>query len=172
MRGKSSALPLTVNSRLRSIIESQVNKVTISSQFKTRLAIIRDGINGKSILRTAKDLNTTRKTVKTWRTRWNESINDLIEASQQNNSVNGKKDYEIVNLILEVLSDRYRPGTPKRITIDQEEQIRALACTRPSEHNIPMTNWTHAMLAHVAMIEGIVDTISSRYVGVILKKMK
>ncbi len=83
MRGKSSALPLTVNSRLRSIIESQVNKVTISSQFKTRLAIIRDGINGKSILRTAKDLNTTRKTVKTWRTRWNESINDLIEASQQ-----------------------------------------------------------------------------------------
>ncbi len=86
--------------------------------------------------------------------------------------MNGKKDYEIVNLILEVLSDRYRPGTPKRITIDQEEQIRALACTRPSEHNIPMTNWTHAMLAHVAMIEGIVDTISSRYVGVILKKMK
>ena len=72
--------------------------------------------------------------------------------------------------ILSYLEDAPRSGAPKIFTLAQTQQIVALACQKPTEHGIEMTTWTHEMLAHIAISKGIVDTISSRYVGILLKK--
>jgi len=172
MRGKAPALPLAVNKRLRKLIEKESKKVSISSRLKNRLNIIEDGINGIPINQTVKKMGLDYKTVKTWRTRWTESVKMLIELSENGHAGKPVMDYELVKKIEEILSDRNRSGTPKRITLEQEEQIRALACTDPKEHGIEMSNWTHEMLAHVAKAKSIVDKISGRYVGTILKKKK
>lgn len=172
MRGISTALPLTVNARLRTIIEKESQKVSLSHQLKRRLTFILDGINGKSIGLTVKELRTSRDTVNRWRKRWNASIDELIRVSEQGISGRPLKEHELMGMIKEVLSDKPRIGAPKSITLDQEEQIRTLACTNPEEHGIPMSNWTHEMLAHVAKAKGIIENISSRYVGIILKKTK
>ncbi|TAG96581.1 MAG: helix-turn-helix domain-containing protein [Sphingobacteriales bacterium] len=68
------------------------------------------------------------------------------------------------------LDDLPRSGAPKRISLSQEQQIVALACEKPRDHGVEMTNWTHEMLARVAISKGILESISSRYVGEILKK--
>ena len=72
--------------------------------------------------------------------------------------------------IKEILSDIPRSEAPKRITLAQEQQIVGLACEKPEDHDIQMDNWTREMLAHVSKAIKIVDTISPRYVGTILKK--
>lgn len=170
MRGrfKADVLPLTVNTRLLKIIEKQITNGSIPQRLHRRLLIIQNGIRGKIVSHTSRDLNTSRPTIRRWQNRWRESVNDLIEASQNQEL----QDYEIFQLISEILTDLQRPGTPEQITFEQKEQIRALACTNPIDHGIEMTVWTHEMLAHVAMAKNVVDTISSRYVGTILKKTK
>jgi len=172
MRGKAPASPLTVNERLSHIIERLSNKTTISSRLKKRVIIIRDGINGKSKYSTTKELKIDWYTVCKWRARWEESISMLIEASEQGISGKTLADYELINIIKDILSDKPRTGKPKRITLAQEEQIRALACTKPTEHGIQVNNWTHEMLTLVVKAKGIVDKISVRSVGNILKKTK
>ena len=84
----------------------------------------------------------------------------------------GVSDRELLSKMLEILSDLPRSGHPKRITLEQEQQIVAVACRKPKEFGIAMTQWNREMLAHVAMAEGIVDQISPRYVSEILKKKR
>ena len=172
MREQKTTLPLTVNKRVRQLIEKECSKTTISARKKQRLLIILDGINGKSKLRSSIDLSTTRVKIYRWRNRWEESVDKLIEASEKGISGKAMKDYELLKMIEDTLSDKPGRGTTKRITLEQEEQIRALACTKPTEHGIQMTNWTNEMLTQVAKAKGIVDKISVRSVGNILKKTK
>ncbi len=82
MRGKAPALPLAVNKRLRKLIEKESKKVSSSSRLKNRLNIIEYGINGKPINQTVKKMGMDYKTVKTWRSRWTESVKMLIELSE------------------------------------------------------------------------------------------
>ena len=172
MREQKTTLPLTVNKRLRELIEKESSKTTISARMKKRLLIILYGINGTSKLRTSKELSIERKTVKSWQKRWEESAEKLISASEKEILGKQLKDYEIMNMIKEILSDKPGRGRKKSITLEQEEQIRALACTKPTEHGIQMTNWTHEMLAQVAKAKRIVEEISASSVGKILKKKK
>ena len=45
-----------------------------------------------------------------------------------------------------------------------------MACKEPSDYGLPFTNWSHKLLADTVIKEKILDQISSRYVGIILKK--
>jgi putative transposase len=51
----------------------------------------------------------------------------------------------------------------------QKQQITALACRKPQDYGIPITQWNREMLAQVAMAQGIVETISPRYISELLK---
>ena len=68
------------------------------------------------------------------------------------------------------LSDAPRSGAPDRITAEQWCNIIALACEPPASYGLPVTNWTHKELAKEVVKQGIVDTISSSYLGHVLKK--
>lgn len=170
MRGTKSSLPLTVNSRLENLLKIEVKKTKIGWRYKQRLQIILQGIEGISKYRSRKILGVSRDVVNLWRSRWQDSICMLLKASEEDSTKDSLKDHELVKLLKSVLTDQPRSGTPKRITLSQEEQIVALACDSPQNHGVEMTNWTHEMLAHVAKASGIVKTISASHVRNILKK--
>ena len=177
MRGTPPALPLTVNSQIRNLVQGESRKVSLKESYKQRLIIILRGIEGKSKYSTAKELGIGWEKVHIWRNRWESEIEQLIAYSIMCESGRPAKKHEILARIKEILArikeilaDKPRSGTPKRITLSEEQQIVAIACDKPEDHNIPMTNWTHQMLAHVAKTKGIVDQISPRHVGNILKK--
>lgn len=72
--------------------------------------------------------------------------------------------------LLSHLRDLPRSGTRKRITLEEEQEIIALSTEKPKDYGVEISDWTHEMLATVAITKGIVAKISSRHVGNILKK--
>ncbi len=75
-----------------------------------------------------------------------------------------------LQVLLGQLKDNARSGTRKQISLQEQQQIVALASEKPADYGVEITCWTHEMLAKVAIGQGIVGKISSRHVGNILKK--
>lgn len=128
----------------------------------------------KLILAAAKDTNNTqlcvalqmsRTTVRLWRKRWEDSANRLMAAEAK--GLNAK---QLTQLIISVLQDRERPGTPATFSTEQVVQIVALACENPDKSGRPVSHSTPAELADEAVKRGIVEQISSRSVGRFLKR--
>ena len=59
----------------------------------------------------------------------------------------GISEKEFMTLVMDVLSDAQRPGTPATFTPEQIVQIIAVACEDPSESGRPITHWTPRELA-------------------------
>lgn len=168
-RGKPPAPPIPISSRQYQILEKEESKQTIAHQYKIRFGIILGASTGKSNSQLKRDLKISLNTVKRWRNRWTlawESLN-IYESGTNSKPT---KDYELLNRMKEILSDKPRSGTPKRITMSQEQQILALACEKPEKYGIAMTHWNRDMLAKVAIKQGVIEKVSPRYISVILKK--
>lgn len=171
MSNRVSKLPSSP--RTLKLLEKEQSRSSITMSHKLRVSIILNGIKGLSNYRSHRELGTTIPTVKKWRARWEACYEVLRKVENQglNGSEQTGKDHEILKQIKTILADQPRSGTPPRITLAQKEQIVALATQKPKDHAIYMTTWTHEMLAHVAMAQGIVESISKRYIGTLLKKM-
>jgi len=98
--------------------------------------------------------------VKRWRNRWCDFHEELCLITDES---------KLEQAILLLLKDLPRKGTPSKFTITQKNQIVALACDKPINHGIEMTDWTFEMLALVAQSKGIVDSISKSQVRLFLK---
>ena len=72
--------------------------------------------------------------------------------------------------VKERLQDNPRSGRPSEITPEQWCKIMALACEKPEDHGIPITNWSHSTLTREILKQGIVEKISQSHVGDFLKK--
>ena len=104
-----------------------------------------------------------------WKQRWQE--NSLALDELEGGIAGGEiKEKEVKEGILDILSDLPRSGAPARITMEQKNQIVALACEQPCKYGIPFTHWTLEALSKVALETSIVQTITAAYVGVILRK--
>jgi len=68
------------------------------------------------------------------------------------------------------LHDNPRSGRPSGISPEQWCQIMALACEKPENHGIPITNWSHSTLTKEVLKQGIVEKISQSHLGDFLKK--
>jgi len=143
------------------LIEKAASKQTISHQEKIRFSIILRASQGQSNSQVKRDLGISLNKVKRWRRRWETAWSNLntFEAGLEGQP---PKDYELLGRIRQILSDEPRSGTPKRITLSQEQQITALACEKPEQHGVMMTQWNREMLAQTAVKLGIVETISPR----------
>ena len=75
-----------------------------------------------------------------------------------------------VVLVEDRLKDRPRSGRPSEITAEQWCKIMALACEKPENHGVPITHWSLPSLTAEIIKQGIVDKISTTYVGTFLKK--
>ena len=71
--------------------------------------------------------------------------------------------------VAERLADAPKSGRPARITPEQICQIIALACEIPADSDRPISQWSARELADEIMRRGIVDRISPRHAGRVLK---
>ena len=62
---------------------------------------------------------------------------------------------------VDALGDAPRPGRPPVFTPVQVAQVKALACTPPADHDLPLSRWSCPDLARQAITAGICPTISS-----------
>ena len=114
--------------------------------FRARIILLL--AQGYNAPETARQLGTTRKTVRLWRRYW----------------------FERAELpVVERLQDAERPGAPATFTAEQWCQIIALACEPPDLSGRPISHWTPRELANEAVKRRIVERISTRQVGRFLK---
>lgn len=170
-RGKPPAPALPMTDRQYRILEQEADKRTTLRQYSERIPIVLQGSKGQNNSQIARELGISLNTVKSWRKRWESDYDSLVVFEK---GANGKEvsDFELLQEMLKRLDDLPRSGTPKRITLAQEQQIVALACEKPTDYGVEMTNWTLEMLAKVAIARCIIETISPQYVGKILKKVQ
>jgi len=163
----SPALPLTP--RQQSLLQHQLNKATVTKREAFRIQIILNGASGMSNEGSAKSLSTDVEPVKKWRTRWLQVYPELLVFEAGHNG-NPPSDPQLLKRLLSVFMDAPRSGRKAIITVEQKQQIVALACEKPSDYGLPYTKWTHDLLREKAIEKGIVEEISADYLGVILKK--
>jgi transposase len=60
----------------------------------------------------------------------------------------------------DALYPRYRGGRPPTFTLPQRQQIKRIALSRPSDHDLPFSTWSLAKLADFVVAEGVVEDIS------------
>ena len=171
-RGKPRAAAIPMSERHYRLLLSERAKRTALRQYSDRIDILLrctvfEGNQSNGQIH--RELGISYNTVKTWRERWRLSYPTLVSYELSKDG-NGVSDNALVAKMLSFLDDLPRMGAPKRITLEQEQQLVALACQKPEDFDIPITTWTHKMLAQVAVSQGIMPSISSRYVGAILKK--
>lgn len=167
-RGKP-ATAVALTTRQSSLLTKQRNKASVTVQQRNRIDIVLGASAGQSNLSLCQKLGVGRSTVTHWRKHWAASYQELC-TYEAGVAGQGVSDRELLIKMLDVLGDAPRSGAPVRISIAQKQQITALACRNPQDYGIPMTQWNRQVLAQVAIAQGIVDTISPRYVSELLKK--
>lgn len=167
-RGQAPAKAITMTKIQREFLKELASKHTTPQQVAKRSRILLFANQGKSNSEVKRMMGVSLNTVKQWRKRWESNQSSLTKYEQEVESGQASQ-LAYHRAMIGVLKDKPRPGTPKTISLSQEKQIVALACEKPIDFGIEMTTWTHEMLAHVAITKGIIESISSRQVGRILK---
>jgi putative transposase len=110
-----------------------------------------------------------RDTVRRWCQRWQRSQAELdrLEAENQAGTLS---DTMYRREIETILADAERPGAPATFTEEQKRQIIALATRKPEDEGVPVTHWSHELLAQTVVDKGIVKTISAAQIGRFLKE--
>ena len=135
-------------------LEKLVHRHNVGQQIALRGRIVLAAAEGKNHSEIARELKVTLATVRLWRGRWR----DLQPIALADLSVE------------ERLEDLPRPGAPARITAEQRCQIEALACEQPEDSERPISHWTGREIADEIMKRGIVEQISARHAGRLLKR--
>ncbi len=172
-RGKPPAAAIEMHERIYDLLYQESCKRTIQSHHRERINIILMASHiggGHANGHIERTLSLAYNTVKTWRNRWSIRYPSILTFEKGQDGT-GVSDTILLNHILSHLEDEPRPGAPKIFTTAQVQQISAIACQKPSEHGFELTNWSHGRIAQAAIAKGIVETISPRYVGILLKKM-
>ena len=139
--------PITLSPEHKHELERLVRAHSTPQHLALRARMAHDGLG---VTDTAQRLGVWRKTVSTWRTRWLKSPPEAPLAER--------------------LSDAPRPGAPATFTPEQICSIVALACEAPEASGPPLTHWSQNALAREAVRRGLVERISQRQVGRILKR--
>ena len=110
-----------------------------------------------------------RDTVGRWCERWQKSQSELdrLEAEYLAGTVSETKYRREIETLL---SDAQRPGAPATFTEAQKQQIIAMATRKPEDEGVPVTNWSHEILAQTVTEKGIVTSISAAQIGRFLKE--
>jgi len=123
-------------------------------QVALRARIVLAAAQGQSNARIAREVEVNVDTVRLWRDRWV-----------------GLQGIDLETLsVTERLQDAPRPGVTPKITAEQRCQIAALACEAPVKSGRPISQWTEREIADEVKARGIVEQISPRHAGRLLKK--
>jgi putative transposase len=148
--------PIELSDEAKQALEKIVKGYKTAQQIALRAKIILAANAGKNNSQIKSELGIETNTVRLWRNRWQ----------------------SLAALPLEVLSagerleDAPRAGAPARITAEQRCQIEQLACEKPEKAGVPISHWTNQEIATEIVRQGIVESISPRHAGRLLKRSR
>lgn len=135
-------------------LQRLIKRHSTSQQLVLRARIVLAAADGANNHQIARQLGVSLDMVRRWRERWialgAQSVEDLPVADR--------------------LRDAPRPGKPRTITPEQECRIIALACESPRDSERPISQWTGREIAEEIRRRGIVEEISARHAGRLLKR--
>lgn len=139
----------------RQELQRLVKRHLTPQQLVLRARIVLAAADGANNHRIARQLEVSIDMVRRWRERWIA----LGAASVEELPVE------------ERLTDAPRPGKPRTITPEQECRIIALACESPQDlAQRPISQWTGREIADEIERRGILESISPRHAGRLLKR--
>ena len=68
------------------------------------------------------------------------------------------------------LAPKYAGGRPPTFTLPQRREIKKVALSRPTDHDLPFSTWSLSKLAEFLVAEGVVDDISHEGLRVLLRE--
>ena len=68
------------------------------------------------------------------------------------------------------LAPRYAGGRPPTFTLPQRREIKKVALSRPTDHDLAFSTWSLSKLAEFLVAEGVVDDISHEGLRVLLRE--
>jgi hypothetical protein len=157
--------PITLTSRQDEVLTHLARRHAGAHRLVQRSQIILCAAAGGNNEEVARELDLVAKTVRTWRNRWLAAAPQLaaLEAAECSTT-------KLLHAIEATFADEPRSGTPVKFSAEAICSIIALACEPPAASGRPVTHWTPPELAAEAINRGIVETISSRTVGRVLKR--
>jgi transposase len=156
------ASPITLTPSQQLILEQIVRRPTSCQGLVKRVKLILAAAKGINNTQLSVALQTSRTTIRLWRKRW-EGAADRLRAAE----AKGLNDKQLAQLIISVVQDSERRGTPATFSTEQVVQIVALACERPSQSGRPVTHWTPAELADEAVKRGIVEEPEAGWIFIV-----
>ena len=140
---KPAAVPVALRACQRGTLKQRVRGHKTPHRDRLRAQIILLAARGQPNARIAAGLGITEDTVRKWRGRFAERG-------------------------LAGLTDRSRPGRPRRITALERAEVCALACQLPAATGVPLARWSCPELAAELASRGLVSSISASSVRRIL----
>jgi len=148
------ALAVELNDNEIESLTKLVKAYQTGQQLALRARIVLSAGQGQSNSAIARSLGVHLDTVRQWRRRWQQLQPIPLEELS----------------VPERLAELPRPGAPAQITADQRCQIEALACEQPEKSGRPISHWTHREIADELIQRKIVEDISPRHAGRLLKR--
>ncbi|KAB1916300.1 IS630 family transposase [Micromonospora sp. AMSO31t] len=68
------------------------------------------------------------------------------------------------------LYPKYAGGRPKTFTLPERREIKKIAKSKPTEHDLPFSTWSLTKLADFLVAEGVVDDISHEGLRILLRE--
>lgn len=105
-----------------------------------------------------------RDTVRRWCERWQacQAERDRLEAEHEAGLLRETMDRRE---LMHLLTDAPRSGAPATFPEEQKRQILAGAARHPEDEGVPVTHWSHDLLAQTVVNNGIVKAISPAQIG-------
>ena len=145
---------IVLTEKERNELERLVRAGTTGQQLATRARVVLLSAEGLSTSEVARQLRVHIDTARDWRAHWRGSAG--VQPAERS--------------VAERLADAPKSGRPARITPEQICQIIALACEIPADSDRPISQWSARELADEIIGRGIVDHISPRHAGRLLKR--
>ena len=147
----------------RRVLERITRRASGSQQQARRARAVLAAADGKNNAAAGRVAGMKRDAVRCWRERWQGSADALLAAELEGG------DHALEEVIVGILADDPRSGTPATFKPEQICQLMALACEPPEASGRPTSHWTARELAEEAVQRGIVASISASSVDRFLK---
>jgi transposase len=161
--------PLNVTPTQQKLLTTIVHRARSEQRLIKRARILLEYQESGSQVKVAAAEQVDRNTVAHWLKRWNQaraSLDFWEEEYEQKRITRKAYERELEKLI----GDEPRSGTRPTFTEAEKQQILAVAARPPEEEGVPVTHWTHQLLAQVVIRKKIVPRISASQVGRFLKE--
>jgi putative transposase len=159
---------LTLTPTQSKLVSSLVHASTSAQSVVLRGGLILDYAVSRNKTGAASKHGVGRDTVRRWCQRW-QSYQDELEQMESEYQAGRLSESKYRRRIEKMLADADRPGAPATFTESQKQQIIAMATRKPEDEGVPVTHWSHDLLARTVVDKGIVKSISPAQIGRFLK---